>query len=149
MARFFIDRPIFAWVVSLGILLAGFISLRALPIEQYPEVAPPSLAISVVYPGADAATLETNVTQVIEQQLNGVEGFLYMSSSSLSNGTASITSFMNGLGFSKSPPARRTAGRNGLGATNAAAAWRRTHIRMMTYRCGSALPLAICSVSWR
>lgn len=91
MARFFIDRPIFAWVVSLGILLAGFISLRALPIEQYPEVAPPSLAISVIYPGADAATLETNVTQVIEQQLNGVEGFLYMSSSSLSNGTASIT----------------------------------------------------------
>ncbi|KZX86072.1 aminoglycoside/multidrug transporter subunit AcrD [Erythrobacter sp. HI0019] len=91
MARFFIDRPIFAWVVSLGILLAGFISLRALPIEQYPEVAPPSLAISVVYPGADAATFETNVTQVIEQQLNGVEGFLYMSSSSLSNGTASIT----------------------------------------------------------
>ena len=91
MARFFIDRPIFAWVVSLGILLAGIIALRALPIEQYPEVAPPSLAINVVYPGADAETLEQNVTQVIEQQLNGVEGFLYMSSSSLSNGTASIT----------------------------------------------------------
>ena len=85
-------RPsIFAWVVSLGILLSGFIALRALPIEQYPEVAPPSLAINVVYPGADAETLEQNVTQVIEQQLNGVEGFLYMSSSSLSNGTASIT----------------------------------------------------------
>ena len=91
MARFFIDRPIFAWVISLGILLSGFIALRALPIEQYPEVAPPSLTISVVYPGADAATLENNVTQIIEQQLNGVEGFLYMSSSSLSNGTASIT----------------------------------------------------------
>ena len=91
MARFFIDRPIFAWVVSLGILLSGFLALRALPIEQYPEVAPPSLAINVVYPGADAETLEQNVTQVIEQQLNGVEGFLYMSSSSLSNGTASIT----------------------------------------------------------
>lgn len=91
MARFFIDRPIFAWVVSLGILLSGFIALRALPIEQYPEVAPPSLAISVVYPGADAETLEQNVTQVIEQQLNGVEGFLYMSSSSRSNGTAAIT----------------------------------------------------------
>ena len=91
MARFFIDRPIFAWVVSLGILLAGFIALRALPIEQYPEVAPPSLAINVVYPGADAETLEQNVTQVIEQQLNGVEGFLYMSSSSGSNGAASIT----------------------------------------------------------
>ena len=91
MARFFIDRPIFAWVISLGILLSGFIALRALPIEQYPEVAPPSLAINVVYPGADATTLEQNVTQVIEQQLNGVEGFLYMSSSSLSNGSASIT----------------------------------------------------------
>ena len=57
MARFFIDRPIFAWVVSLGILLAGFMALRALPIEQYPEVAPPSLTISVVYPGADAETV--------------------------------------------------------------------------------------------
>lgn len=91
MARFFIDRPIFAWVVSLGILLAGVLALRALPIEQYPEVAPPSLTISVVYPGADAQTLEQNVTQVIEQQLNGVEGFLYMASSSASNGTASIT----------------------------------------------------------
>ena len=91
MARFFIDRPIFAWVVSLGILLTGFLALRDLPIEQYPEVAPPSLTVSVVYPGADAETLEENVTQVIEQQLNGVDGFLYMSSSSLSNGTASIT----------------------------------------------------------
>lgn len=91
MARFFIDRPIFAWVVSLGILLAGVLALRALPIEQYPEVAPPSLAINFVYPGADAETLEQNVTQVIEQQLNGVDGFLYMSSSSASNGTATIT----------------------------------------------------------
>lgn len=91
MARFFIDRPIFAWVMALGILLAGIIAVRALPIEQYPEVAPPSLTISVVYPGADAQTLEQNVTQVIEQQLNGVEGFLYMASSSASNGTASIT----------------------------------------------------------
>src|SRR5690606_30894350 len=91
MAQFFINRPIFAWVVALGILLAGVMALRALPIEQYPEVAPPSLTINVTYPGADAATLENNVTQVIEQQLNGVEGFLYMSSSSQSNGTASIT----------------------------------------------------------
>ncbi|WP_299308338.1 efflux RND transporter permease subunit [uncultured Croceicoccus sp.] len=91
MSRFFIDRPVFAWVVSLFILLAGFIALRALPIEQYPSVAPPSLSISVVYPGADAQTLEENVTQVIEQQMNGVEGFLYMASSSSSNGSASIT----------------------------------------------------------
>lgn len=91
MPRYFIDRPIFAWVIALGILLSGFIALRELPIEQYPEVAPPSLSISVVYPGADAATLEQNVIQLIEQQLNGIEGFLYMSSSSQSNGTGSIT----------------------------------------------------------
>lgn len=91
MAHFFISRPIFAWVIALGILLSGFIALRSLPIEQYPEVAPPSLSINVAYPGADAQTLEQNVTQVIEQQLNGVEGFIYMASSSLSNGTASIT----------------------------------------------------------
>ncbi|ASK87570.1 multidrug efflux RND transporter permease subunit [Sphingorhabdus sp. SMR4y] len=91
MPRYFIDRPIFAWVIALGILLFGFIALRQLPIEQYPEVAPPSLSISVVYPGADAATLEQNVIQLIEQQLNGIDGFLYMSSSSQSNGTGSIT----------------------------------------------------------
>src|SRR5690554_141892 len=91
MSRFFIDRPIFAWVIALGILLVGLLALRSLPIEQYPDIAPPSLTISVAYPGADAATLEQNVIQIIEQQLNGVEGFLYMSSSSQSNGTGSIT----------------------------------------------------------
>jgi len=88
--RFFIDRPVFAWVIALSILLAGIIALRALPIEQYPSIAPPSLTISVTYPGADAAVLERNVTQLIEQELNGVEGFLYMSSTSLSTGSASI-----------------------------------------------------------
>ena len=91
MARYFIDRPVFAWVIALGILLAGFLSLRALPIEQYPPVAPPSLTISLAYPGASAETLEQNVTQIIEQQLNGVENLLYMSSNSQANGTASIT----------------------------------------------------------
>jgi len=89
--RFFIDRPIFSWVIAIGILLAGIIALRSLPVEQYPSVAPPSLTIGVTYPGADASTLEQNVTQVIEQELNGVEGFLYMASTSESNGTASIT----------------------------------------------------------
>jgi multidrug efflux pump len=89
--RFFIDRPIFSWVIALGILLAGGLALRSLPIEQYPAIAPPSLTINVTYPGADAATLETNVTQVIEQELNGIEGFLYMSATSRSNGSASIT----------------------------------------------------------
>ena len=89
--RFFIDRPIFSWVIAIGILLSGIIALRSLPVEQYPTVAPPSLTIGVTYPGADASTLEQNVTQVIEQELNGVEGFLYMASTSESNGTASIT----------------------------------------------------------
>jgi multidrug efflux pump len=90
-ANFFINRPIFAWVIALAILLSGLLSLQALPVEQYPDVAPPSLQISVVYPGADAKTLEQNVTQVIEQELNGVEGYLYMASTSRSNGTAAIT----------------------------------------------------------
>src|SRR5690606_30087778 len=89
--RFFIDRPVFAWVIALGIVLAGLMALKSLPIEQYPSVAPPSLTIAVTYPGADAEVLETNVTQVIEQELNGVENFLYMSATSRSNGTASIT----------------------------------------------------------
>jgi multidrug efflux pump len=89
--RFFIDRPIFSWVIALTIMLAGILALVALPIEQYPSIAPPSLTISAVYPGADAATLAANVTQVLEQQLNGVEGFQYMSSTSRSNGTAAIT----------------------------------------------------------
>ncbi|MEO8449356.1 MAG: multidrug efflux RND transporter permease subunit [Gemmatimonadota bacterium] len=89
--RFFIDRPVFSWVIAFAIVLAGVIALRGLPIEQYPSIAPPSLTISVVYPGADASVLATNVTQVIEQELNGVEGFLYMASSSQSNGAASIT----------------------------------------------------------
>jgi multidrug efflux pump len=89
--RFFIDRPVFSWVIALAITLAGVLALRALPIEQYPSIAPPSLTINVAYPGADAAVLATNVTQVIEQELNGVPGFLYMTSTSQSSGTASIT----------------------------------------------------------
>ena len=89
--RFFIDRPVFAWVVALLIALGGLLALRALPIEQYPSVAPPALSISATYPGADAATVEQTVTQVIEQELNGVEGLLYMSGTSSANGQSSIT----------------------------------------------------------
>src|SRR3546814_770654 len=100
--RFFIDRPIFAWVVALCVILAGILSLQALPIEQYPSVAPPSLTIRATYPGAEAATLEQNVTQVIEQELNGVEGLLYMSSTSNSNGSATITiTFKTGTDIDK------------------------------------------------
>lgn len=87
---FFIRRPVFAWVIALGILLGGLLALRSLPVEQYPQIAPPTLGINLIYPGADASTLETNVTQVIEQELNGVEGFRYMDSTSRSNGTAEI-----------------------------------------------------------
>ncbi len=87
---FFIRRPVFAWVIALGILLGGMLALRSLPIEQYPTIAPPTLSISVTYPGADASVLATNVTQVIEQELNGVDGYLYMDSTSRSNGSASI-----------------------------------------------------------
>lgn len=90
-ARFFIDRPVFAIVIALAISIAGMLAVRSLPVEQYPSVAPPSLTISATYPGADAETLEQNVTAVIEPELNGVEGFLYMSSTSSSNGSLSIT----------------------------------------------------------
>jgi multidrug efflux pump len=89
--RFFIDRPVFAWVIALSILLGGGIALTVLPVEQYPDIAPPSLTIRATYPGADAAVVEANVTQIIEQEMNGVEGFLYMTASSQSNGTASIS----------------------------------------------------------
>ncbi len=89
--RYFIDRPVFAWVIALSILLAGGIALTVLPVEQYPDIAPPSLTIRATYPGADAAVVETNVTQIIEQEMNGVEGYLYMTASSQSNGTATIT----------------------------------------------------------
>src|SRR3546814_12967762 len=90
MARFFVDRPVFAWVIALVIALAGLLALRGLPIEQYPEIAPPSLTIDVSYPGADAATLEQTVTTVLEQEMNGVEGFLDLSSYRRSNGTAPL-----------------------------------------------------------
>src|SRR3546814_5013978 len=88
-ATFFVDRPVLAWVIALAFLIAGLLAVRSLPVEQYPSIAPPTLAISVDYPGADASVLETNVTQVIEQEMNGVDGVLYMESTSRSNGSAS------------------------------------------------------------
>ena len=94
--RFFIERPVLSWVIALTILLAGVLALRALPIEQYPSIAPPSLTIDAIYPGADASVVEENVTQVIEQALNGVEGFQYMSSSSRSDGATIVVTFEPG-----------------------------------------------------
>ena len=91
MPKFFIDRPIFAWVISILILLAGALSLTKLPVAEYPSIAPPSVAITANYPGASAETLQNTVTAVIEQQLNGIDGLLYMSSVSQSSGQAIIT----------------------------------------------------------
>ncbi|MDE1189336.1 MAG: efflux RND transporter permease subunit [Pantoea sp.] len=91
MAKFFIDRPIFAWVIAIIIMLAGALSIISLPIEQYPNVAPPAIEIQATYPGADAKTLQDSVTQVIEQNMNGIDGLMYMSSSSDSSGTLTLT----------------------------------------------------------
>jgi The (Largely Gram-negative Bacterial) Hydrophobe/Amphiphile Efflux-1 (HAE1) Family len=91
MAKFFIDRPIFAWVIAIVIMLAGGLAVTQLPVEQYPEIAPPSVQINASYPGATAATLEESVTQVIEQNMNGIDNLKYFSSTSDSAGNASIT----------------------------------------------------------
>lgn len=91
MARFFIDRPIFAWVISIVIMLAGGLPISQLPLEQYPDIAPPTINISATYTGASAKTIEDSVTQVIEQQMKGLDGLMYMSASSSSAGSASLS----------------------------------------------------------
>ncbi|ALJ27115.1 MULTISPECIES: multidrug efflux RND transporter permease subunit SmeE [Stenotrophomonas] len=91
MARFFIDRPIFAWVIAIIIMLAGALAMLKLPISMYPEVAPPAVSISANYPGASAKVVEDSVTQIIEQNMKGLDGLIYFSSNSSSNGQASIT----------------------------------------------------------
>lgn len=91
MANFFIDRPIFAWVIAILIMLAGVMSLSTLPVQQYPSIAPPAINISAVYPGASAQTIEESVTQVIEQNMTGLDNLLYMSSQSSSAGSATVS----------------------------------------------------------
>jgi multidrug efflux pump len=91
MAHFFIDRPIFAWVIAIIMMMAGSLAIYNLPVEQYPTVAPPEVTITASYPGASSEAVEDSVTQVIEQQMNGIDNLLYMSSSSDSSGTAQIT----------------------------------------------------------
>ncbi|MGO4282380.1 multidrug efflux pump [Cupriavidus sp. OV038] len=91
MSNFFIDRPIFAWVIALVIMLAGGLAIRSLPINQYPAIAPPTIAISVNYPGASAQTVQDTVVQVIEQQMNGLDKLRYISSESNSDGSMTIT----------------------------------------------------------
>jgi len=91
MSRFFIDRPIFAWVIALVIMLAGVLSIFTLPISQYPSIAPPQITVTANYPGASAKTLEDTVTQIIEQKMTGLDGLRYITSTSDSAGSAQIT----------------------------------------------------------
>ncbi|MBB3934130.1 efflux RND transporter permease subunit [Aureimonas phyllosphaerae] len=97
MAQFFIRRPVFAWVIAIAIMLGGLLGLYQLSISRYPDIAPPNVRISATYPGASAQTLENSVTKIIEQNMTGLDGLLYMASNSTSAGSASITlTFQNG-----------------------------------------------------
>ena len=91
ISRIFIDRPVFAWVIAIVIMLTGLGSIRALSVEQYPDIAPPQVSIRATYPGAAAEVLENSVTQVIEQQLTGIDGLIYFQSSSDSSGNVNVT----------------------------------------------------------
>ena len=91
MSKFFIHRPVFAWVLAIIMMIAGGLAILQLPIAQYPTIAPPAVAISATYPGADAQTVQDTVTQVIEQNMTGLDNLMYMSSQSSSSGQATIT----------------------------------------------------------
>src|SRR3984885_5710187 len=95
MSRFFIDRPVFAWVLAIVLMLAGAVALLTLPIAQYPPIAPPAVSITVIYPGASAETVQSTVVQVIEQQLSGLDHLLYFSSESDKDGSLTITLYFN------------------------------------------------------
>lgn len=91
MAKFFIDRPVFAWVIAIMMMLGGLLAIKLLPIEQYPDIAPPAVTVSAVYPGADAQTIENTVTQLIEQNLTGIDNLIYMKSTSSAQGIVQTT----------------------------------------------------------
>ena len=91
MSRFFLERPVFAWVIAIAMMLAGGLAIVKLPISQYPPIAPPSISISAVYPGASAKTVEDSVVQIIEQKMTGLDRMLYMDSTSDSSGSAAVT----------------------------------------------------------
>lgn len=98
IANFFIQRPVFAWVIAILIMLAGGVAIRTLPVSQYPDIAPPTVVVSANYPGASAQAVESSVTQVIEQQLKGIDGLLYFKSTSSSAGWAEINvTFRQGI----------------------------------------------------
>src|SRR3954451_328888 len=91
MSRYFIDRPIFAWVLAILVMLFGLLAVRTLPVAQFPALAPPQISVSAIYPGADATTLDKTTTQIIEQQLQGIDHLRYFSSQSASSGVLPIT----------------------------------------------------------
>ena len=91
MSRYFIDRPIFAWVLAILVMMFGLLALRSLPIAQFPALAPPQIGVTAIYPGADATTLDRTTTQIIEQQLQGIDHLRYFSSQSSSSGAVTIT----------------------------------------------------------
>src|SRR5579859_6880059 len=91
ISRIFIDRPVFAWVIAIVIMLAGLGSIFTLSVEQYPDIAPPQVNIRATYPGASAEVLENSVTQIVEQQLTGIDGLIYFQSTSDSSGQVNIT----------------------------------------------------------
>lgn len=91
MAKFFINRPIFAWVIAIMMMLSGLLAIKLLPIEQYPDIAPPAITVTATYPGADALTIENTVTQLIEQNLTGIDNLIYMKSTSSSAGVVQTT----------------------------------------------------------
>ena len=95
MAKFFIERPIFAWVLAIILMLAGGLAILRLPVAQYPTIAPPAIAITATYPGADAQTVQDTVTQIVEQNMNGIDNLMYMSSTSDSAGGVTITLTFN------------------------------------------------------
>ena len=93
MSRFFLDRPVFAWVIAISIMVLGLLAIHQLPVSQYPAIAPPSIAITATYPGASAETVENSVTQIIEQKMTGFDKLLYMSATSDSSGSSRIQLF--------------------------------------------------------
>ena len=90
LSRFFLDRPVFAWVIAIILMVAGGLAIYNLPISQYPPIAPPSIAITSFYPGASAETVENSVTQIIEQKMTGFDKMLYLSATSDSSGISRI-----------------------------------------------------------
>src|SRR5512145_3568385 len=91
LSRFFLDRPVFAWVIAISMMLAGGLAIYTLPVAQYPPIAPPSISIQGMYPGASAKTVEDSVVQIIEQKMTGLDRMLYMSSTSDSSGSGALT----------------------------------------------------------